>query len=139
MIENLSNGHSVLPVLDEKFRDYVLALLRDVLPDRVAERDFLVNRLTTDFFVILTIERKVPSEHEIDNYTKGPTVDTLVIGLLHEDLRCHIAERTIWLFACFTRPKRLRETKVDKLNFAFFIIINHQNVFGFQVTMSDSE
>ena len=125
MIKNFCNGNSVLPVLDEKFGNYVLTLFRDVLPDRMAERDFLVNRLATDLFVVLTIERKVPSKHEVNNDAKGPAVDTLVIGLLHEDLRCHIAERTIWLFACFARPKRLRQTKVDKLNFAIFIIIDH--------------
>ena len=105
----------------------------------MAERDFLVNCLTSDFFVILTIEGKVSAKHEIDDDAKGPTVDTLIVGLLHEDLWCHIAERTIWLLACFSRPKRLRETKVNKFYFAIVIFIDHQDVLRLQVTMSNSE
>lgn len=71
----------------------------------------------TDFFVVLTVKGQMTTEHEIDNYTKGPTINGLVVRLLHQNLGSYVAEGSVGLRACFTWPKRFCQTEVNKFNF----------------------
>ena len=83
MVKNLSNVDSLLPVLDKEFGDEIFAFLRDVRPDCMIEGDFLIDRFSADFLVILTVKRKMATKHQVDDDAKRPTVNTLIIRLLH--------------------------------------------------------
>lgn len=59
MIKNFSDGYPVLSILYQEFGDEIFAMVGDIGPDWMTERNILVDGFTSDFFVILTIERKV--------------------------------------------------------------------------------
>ena len=63
MVKNFSDGHPVLPVFDKEFGYEIFAMIGDIRPDWMTKGDLLVDSLTSDFFVILAIERKVSSKH----------------------------------------------------------------------------
>ena len=79
------------------------------------------------------------AKHQIDDDAKRPAVNTLVIRLLHEYLRSHIAESPVWLFASFPWPESLREAEIDELDFRVFIPRDHQDVLWLQVSVGDSK
>ena len=78
-------------------------------------------------------------EHEVDDDTEGPAVDALVVWLLQQDLWCHVAKRAERLVTRLARSECLTQAEIDKLDGAIERLIHHQNVFWFQVSMSNTE
>ena len=63
MLQDLVNFDPREAVFDQELRDQVFSRGADIGPDRVIKRDLLVDCLAPDFFIILTVKRKVPPEH----------------------------------------------------------------------------
>ena len=79
----------------------------------MSECNLLVDGLSADLFVIIGVEWQVSREHQVDDNTEGPAVDTFVVWLLKKDLRSHIAEGSEWLVASLSWTEGLTQTKVD--------------------------
>lgn len=91
MVQHLVDFQALIPILDQQLGDEILTWGTHVVPHRVIERDLLVDCFASDFFVVLTVEWQVATEHQVDYDAEGPTVDALVVWLLEKDLGCDIA------------------------------------------------
>ena len=61
----------------------------------MAKGYILVDGLATDLFVILAIERKVTSKHQINDNSERPAVNALIVWLLEKDFWRNVAQSTI--------------------------------------------
>ena len=116
VIQYFLDRNSLLWILHEQLGYQVLTFLTDTFPDGMTEGYLLQNGFLTDFFVIVTIERQMSTQEHIENYAEGPAVNSLVIGLLLQDLGRHITQRSIRLHTRLSRTEGLCQTKVNKLD-----------------------
>ena len=70
VLQHLLNLHTLRAIFDEQFGDEVFARLGDLRPDRVAERDLLVDGLAADLLVVLAVEWQMTAQHQIDDNTE---------------------------------------------------------------------
>ncbi len=75
----------------------------------------------------------------MNNYTKRPQINTLVIVPLKQDLRGNVTERAEGFFASLIGSKGFGKAEIDKLDFGVVGVVLHQNILWFEVSVHDSE
>ena len=109
----------------------VFCLSRDILPNWMRELNLLVNGFPSYLSVIIWVERQVSREHQVDYNAEWPTVNALVIRLLKQNFRSHVAKCTEWFTASFARPECFTQPKVNKFDLGVTTSVHHQNILRF--------
>ena len=126
-------SESVGLATDNETLDQILSLVIDSSSGREGVLDLHDALEETDLVGSVRVERRAADQHLVDQDTKGPVVDSLVVTLGENDLGCKILGSTAQRVGLV--HDNLGETQVDKNTVTLFV---NENVLGLQITVADA-
>jgi len=135
MWHGFTGVYSFLGIFFHQFFYQVLQVIRTPIPNIAWEWIFASRNFWKNFWVIFAAERRLTTDHDVENDPNTPQVTLLIVASL-KDLRRYIISCSIHLMHALLWVKQMSGAKVYNFDSALLLGI-YQNVFRFEVSVGD--